>query len=76
MIDFVATEPTWVVLTERAELLQVDVGLQFTSNQVCEVFTDEVEARAAAVAAGWVEPDDQRIPSGVLGDDGEIAVTD
>jgi hypothetical protein len=59
MTDFVATEPTWVVLTERAELLAVEVGQQFTTGQVCNVFTDETDAVAAAVAVGWTDPEDE-----------------
>jgi hypothetical protein len=57
MTDFVATEPTWVVLTERAELLTVDVGQRFSTGQVCDVFTVEADAVAAAVAVGWTDPE-------------------
>ena len=55
--DFVATEPVWVVLVERAELIEVETGQQFTSSQVLELFTDQAEAEARAVQVGW-EPDD------------------
>jgi hypothetical protein len=61
MTDFVATETTWVVLTELAQLIEVEVAHQFTSRQVCEVFTNEAEAIARAIEIGWVptpEPDD------------------
>jgi len=57
MTDFVATEPVWVVLTELAQLLPVEVGQQFTSSQVCELFNDQDEAEARAAEVGWV-PDD------------------
>ena len=60
--DFVADEPTWVVLTERAELIGVETGQQFTSSQVCELFTDQSQAEARAVQAGW-EPDDLDDPA-------------
>jgi hypothetical protein len=57
MTDFVASEPTWVVLTDLAQLLAVEVGQQFTSNHPCQVFTDEAEAVAYADSIGWV-PDE------------------
>jgi hypothetical protein len=56
MTDFVADVPTWVVLTERAELIGVQTGQQFTSSQVLELFTDQAEAEARAVQVGW-QPD-------------------
>lgn len=59
--DFVATEPVWAVLVERAELFQVETGQQFTSSQVLELFTDRTEAEARAVEVGW-EPDDLDAP--------------
>ena len=61
MLDFVAEKPTWVVLTELKQLLTVDTGQQFTSNQVCEQFTNEADAIARAVEIGWVEevPDEE-----------------
>jgi hypothetical protein len=59
MTDFVASEPTWVVLTDKAELIPVEVGQQFTSNHPCDVFTDEATAVAYAESIGWVpEPDE------------------
>jgi hypothetical protein len=57
MTDFVASEPTWVVLTDKAELIPVDVGQQFTTNQTCQVFTVEAEAMVYAQSIGWV-PDE------------------
>lgn len=54
MLDFVADTPTWVVLTELAQLVAVEPGQQFTSNQVCEQFSDEVAATARAIEVGWV----------------------
>lgn len=57
MTDFVATEPTWVVLTELAQLIAVQTGQQLTSSQVLEVFTDRADAEARAVEVGWV-PDE------------------
>jgi len=62
MTDFVADVPTWVVLTERAELIAVEVGQQFTSSQVCELFTDQTAAEARAVQVGW-QPDDDEAPT-------------
>jgi hypothetical protein len=44
MIDFVAEEKTWVVLTERVELIPVEIDQQFTSSQVCEIYDNEEEA--------------------------------
>jgi hypothetical protein len=59
MTDFKATVPTWVVLSDLAQLLAVKVGQQFTSNHPCQVFTDEDEAVAYAESIGWVpEPDE------------------
>ena len=60
MTDFVADVPTWVVLVERAELIGVEVGQQFTSSQVLELFTDQAAAEARAVQVGWTpdDPDD------------------
>lgn len=55
MLDFVAEKPTWVVLTELKQLLTVDTGQQFTSNQVLEIFTDEQIARNRAIEIGWTE---------------------
>jgi len=62
MTDFVADVPTWVVLTERAELIAVETGQQFTSSQVCELFTDQAEAETRAVQVGW-QPDDDEAPT-------------
>ena len=62
MTDFVADVPTWVVLVERAELIGVETGQQFTSSQVCELFTDQAEAEARAVQVGW-QPDDDEAPT-------------
>jgi hypothetical protein len=60
MTDFVATVPTWVVLSDLAQLLAVEVGQQFTTNQTCQVFTVEAEAMVYAQSIGWVpdEPDE------------------
>ena len=55
MMDFVATEPTWVVLPDLKHFGAVDVGQQFTSEQTVEVFTDEATARERALAVGWTE---------------------
>lgn len=59
MIDFIATEQTWVVITSKspAELLYVDEGLQFTSGQECEMFTDEILATSRATELGWTPPE-------------------
>jgi hypothetical protein len=54
MTDFVASEPAWVVLSDLAQLLTVEVGQQFTTNQTCQVFTVEAEAVAYAESIGWV----------------------
>jgi hypothetical protein len=56
MTDFVATVPTWVVLTDLVQLCSVDVGQQFTANHPCEVFTDDAEAVAYALSIGWTPP--------------------
>lgn len=47
--DFVADQPVWMVLTERIELIGVEVGQQFTSAQVCEQYDDQVAAEARMV---------------------------
>lgn len=59
MINFIATEQTWVVITSKspADLICVDEGLQFTSGQECEMFTDEVLATARATELGWIPPE-------------------
>ena len=58
MTDFVATVTTWVVITstDPTQLLQVEVGQQFTSRQTCTVFTNEAEAIAYARKHGWTPP--------------------
>jgi hypothetical protein len=56
MTDFVATQPTWVVLDDLIELLEVDTGQRFTSGHPCHIFTDESEAIAYAISIGW-EPE-------------------
>lgn len=55
MTDFVADVTTWVVITSTAEtqLLQVDIGLEFTSLQTCVLFTDEAAAIEYAIQHGW-----------------------
>jgi hypothetical protein len=58
MTDFIATVTTWVVLTELAQLIKVEPDHQFTSQQVCEVYTDEAEAIARAIEIGWTPEDD------------------
>ena len=57
--DFIATEPTWMVLVERVELIPVDTGQQFTSPQVCEQYDTEAaaEARMVGLDPDWT-PDD------------------
>jgi hypothetical protein len=56
MTDFVATEPTWVVLDDLIQLIEVDTGQRFTSNHPNHIFTDEAEAIAYAISIGW-EPE-------------------
>jgi hypothetical protein len=57
--DFKATQPTWVVLDDLAQLLTVDTGQQFTTGHPCHIFTDEAEAVAYAISIGWEpEPDE------------------
>jgi len=56
MTDFVATETTWVVVLDRINLIQVDIGLEFSTNQSCAVFTNEAEAIAYALEHGWTPP--------------------
>ena len=51
--DFVADVTTWVVVLDRINLIQVDIGLEFTTNQTCSVFTDEAKAIAYAIEHGW-----------------------
>jgi hypothetical protein len=58
MTDFIATQTTWVVLTELAQLIEVKPDHQFTSAQVCEIYTDEGEAIARAIEIGWTTEDD------------------
>jgi hypothetical protein len=59
MTDFVASEPTWVVLIDQVLLLPVDVGQQFSSMHPLQIFTDEAEAVAFAESLGWQpEPDE------------------
>jgi hypothetical protein len=55
MTDFVADVTTWVVLTSTPEtqLVEVDVGQQFTSRQTCVLFTDEEQAIVYAIEHGW-----------------------
>jgi hypothetical protein len=56
MTDFTAEVPTWVVLDDLIELLEVDTGQRFTSNHPNHIFTDEAEAIAYAISIGW-QPD-------------------
>jgi hypothetical protein len=58
MTDFIATQTTWVVLTELAQLIEVEPDHQFTSAQVCEIYTDKTEAIARAIEIGWTPEDD------------------
>jgi hypothetical protein len=58
MTDFIATQTTWVVLIELAQLIEVEPDHQFTSQQVCEVYTDEAEAIARAIEIGWTPEDE------------------
>jgi hypothetical protein len=58
MTDFIATQTTWVVLTELAQLIKVELDHQFTSAQVCEIYTDKTEAIARAIEIGWTPEDD------------------
>jgi hypothetical protein len=58
MTDFIATQTTWVVLTELAQLIEVELNHQFTSQQVCEVYTDKTEAIARAIEIGWTPEDE------------------
>ena len=55
MIDFVATEQTYVVLPDLAYFGVVEPGQQFTSGQVVEQFADEAAARERALAVGWTD---------------------
>jgi hypothetical protein len=57
MTDFVATQPTWVVLDDLIELLTVDTGQRFSSNHPCHIFTNEAEAVAYAISIGWTPPE-------------------
>ena len=57
MIDFVATEQTFVVLPDLAYFGVVEPGQQFTTSQVVEQFTDEGVARERALAVGWTDDD-------------------
>jgi hypothetical protein len=58
MIDFVAEEKKWVVLTERVELIPVEIDQQFTSSQVCEIYDNEEEAhnRMIELDPEWEDP--------------------
>ena len=47
--DFVADQPVWMVLTERVELIGVEVGQQFTSAQVSEQYDTQAAAEARMV---------------------------
>jgi hypothetical protein len=58
MTDFIATQTTWVVLTELAQLIEVEPDHQFTSQQVCEIYTDKTEAIARAIEIGWTPEDE------------------
>ena len=60
MTDFVATEPKWVVLIDKVELIAVEVGQQFTSSHPLEIFSVEAEAVAFAESLGW-QPDPEEI---------------
>jgi hypothetical protein len=53
MTDFIAAQPTWVVLDNLIQLLTVETAQQFTSNQQCHIFTDEAQAVAYATSIGW-----------------------
>jgi hypothetical protein len=57
--DFVATEPVWMVLVERVELIGVEVGQQFTSSQVCEQYDTQAaaEARMVGLDPDWTSDD-------------------
>lgn len=57
--DFTATEPTWVVLSARPELVKVDTGQQFTTTQPAELFTDEQAAIVRATELGWSPPEEE-----------------
>lgn len=59
MTDFVATENVWIVLSEKVELIVVEVGQQFTSSQVCEQYATENDAhvRMVELDPNWT-PDD------------------
>ena len=59
MMDFVATETTYVVLPDLAYFGVVEPGQQFTSGQVVEQFTDEVAARERALEIGWTDEVDE-----------------
>ena len=63
MTDFVATAPVWMVLVERAELITVETGQQFTSSQVCEQYDTQAaaEARMVELDPAWT-PDDLDVP--------------
>ena len=65
MIDFVATETTYVVLPDLQFFGVVEPGQQFTTSQVVEQFTDEVAARERALAVGWTDEVDEPIEEGV-----------
>jgi hypothetical protein len=57
MTDFVATVPTWVVLDDLIELLEVDTGQRFSSTHPCHIFINEAEAVAYAISIGWTPPE-------------------
>ena len=61
MTDFYADVPIWVVLIDQVQIIAVEVGQQFTSNNPLEIFADEAEAIAFAVSIGW-QPEPPPLP--------------
>ena len=57
MTDFVAEVPTWVVLDDLIQLIEVDTGQRFTSTHANHIFTNEAEAIAYAISIGWTPPE-------------------
>jgi len=55
-MDFVASEQTFVVVPDLPYFGVVEAGQQFTTSHEATTYSDEAAAKAAAVAAGWVEP--------------------
>jgi hypothetical protein len=59
MTDFIATTERFVLLTELCQIVEVDAGQEFTSNQVCEIFDTYEQAHTRALALGCqIEPPD------------------